>query len=154
MAWIKNILVRLLLFVLGFGIKKLRGRITEESSGIYITLPKNWWAMDIGESTFLISADKEIGWLTFSVTHLAMTEKGRFINPFTQCEEVINNIEEGDFRTFILEGEGEREWAKIWDTETETYFIRFMYACTKIKKEEEMETVLQIINSVEEGPKA
>ncbi|HEX7415418.1 MAG TPA: hypothetical protein VF411_15350 [Bacteroidia bacterium] len=133
--------------------KKLRGKIVNKPSGISLLLPKNWNAVDIGQGSFLISADEddELGLLMFTVTHLAMVVKGKFMNPFTQSEENINSIVEGHFTSFILEGAGEKEWAKIWDTETETYLVRLMYMCSKTNKEKEMEVILQIINSLDEN---
>ena len=151
----KGFLFKIVSFIFSFFTKKLRGKITDKPSGISILLPKGWAAIDIEQGSFLIAADKEIGMLVFTITHLAIVEKsGKFINPYTGVEEEIESVEEGNFRSYIIEGPGEREWAKVWNTETETYLIRLMYMCSKTNKEKEMETILQIINSVEEGSQA
>ncbi|MHB8260788.1 MAG: hypothetical protein ACYDCN_06250 [Bacteroidia bacterium] len=79
-----------------------------------------------------------------------LCKKSIIFAPQWLSASIINSIEEGKFTSFIIEGEGEREWAKIWDTENETYAVRFLYMCTKTEKE--MEAILQIINSLEEPP--
>jgi hypothetical protein len=137
---------------LGLGAIKYRGDIILENVKVKVSLPESWGYYDLGDLHYLVGADKEIGTLIFSAQHLIMVEVGDFINFYTNEKEEIQREQQGRFDTYTVQGAGERQWTRIWETDTNTHFLRFIYVCPKTKNHIEMETVLSIVHSLEELP--
>lgn len=127
-----------------------RGIIVFEEAKVCITLPPDWSYFYLGDHTYIASADKKPGAIIISVHHQLMREAGDFVNPYTNKVEDITPEKYGRFDTYVIQGEGEREWAKIWDTETNTHFIRLMYTCPKLHNQTELESIMHILDSLEE----
>jgi len=132
--------------------QELRGAIVFEEAKVCVPLPPDWGYYAVGDNTYLASADKEVGGLIVSAHHIIMSEVGDFVNPYTNRVEEITPEKYGRFDTYEIQGEGEREWARIWDTETSTHFIRLMYCCPKSHNQTEIETIKHIVDSVKETP--
>ena len=141
------------------GPKPLRGRISNKISGIYIELPVGWEAYEIDSNTFLMGEKgNERGSLIFSVTHHVMVEKGELTNPFTGEKIDVTPVQQGEFETYDMLLAKDMH-ARVWQTDTDRYFIRFMYIVTKKDMELETTAVRNIISSlvkhsVEENPPA
>ena len=139
-------------------VKKLKGRITDPVSGIYIELPRRWNAYALnrerGESMFVIgkgSTDPDI--VSLSVTHHLNVEKGDGVDRHILTDEIIEleRKEDGDFSTYNY-GLSETRQLYVWETETEKYFIRFLFICAKKNTEKKLGTVQQIVHSLVKHP--
>ena len=136
--------------LLGLTPKLQRGDVVIENAKVKISLPEMWGYYPLGVDHYLIGADKEIGAITFSAQHLVITEEGPFINFYTNQPEEFEVEEVGRFETYVVQGQGQKEWCRVYETETQTHFVRFMYMCDKSMNHIEQEVVWSIVNSLEE----